>query len=167
MPRDPHEKPPPLFMPPPHGAEVTADYALVAMPPAHLPRFRVVHPPADGLTAAQRHAERLATEDYYRALGVALVLAQDAATAMGFHRTCARKACRRKKRCAGRRHEFDWSFPGPFMPPCAARLGEIEAVRSGMRAIAAAILAQGKADAAATGGKATDGGESGAEATLP
>jgi hypothetical protein len=48
---------------------------------------------------------------------------------LGLPEHCARPACRRARACVSDRYEFDWSFPGPWMPPCAGTYRLVDLVR--------------------------------------
>ena len=129
---------PELWLPKPHD-EVTPDYLIVDTTPfADIALFRVVHhPPSPGQTAAQVEASRRGTERHYLKLSISRHLARIAAGALGFPARCTLPLCRRARRCAGSRHEFDWSFPGPWMPPCGATSRQVEQIRAHTRAIQA------------------------------
>lgn len=107
----------------PDGLERTRVYEEVFIPQDDpWPRFTIIYPREPSylrLTPEQIRASRRSTETFHRAMGVALGTAWIAATHLGYHETCKEKACMRMRRCAGRRHEEDWStFPGPMYPPC-------------------------------------------------
>jgi len=93
--------------------------------------FRVVHhAPRRDQTPEQVSWSRKSAEQFYFHLSVARHLAHLAATSLGFPAGCRRGACRRARACRGRRHEFDWAFPGPWMPPCATTYRLVDRIRA-------------------------------------
>ena len=95
------------------------------------------------LSSLQRHA---------KAMGLYLGMFQQLAGHLGFHRTCRLPACRRKRRCTGRRAEDDWSFAfKPLIPPCVPLEKEIvEAMRAEIRAKVDRVVAAADARDAAS-----------------
>lgn len=116
-------------------AELTDRYEQVET--AHLTDvafFRVVHPPRGASqTEKQWQASRLSNEKYYFTLSVLRHLAHMAADELDFPATCAQRRCRRARACLSDREEFDWSFPGPWMPPCATTYRLVDLVRASVR----------------------------------
>jgi len=126
---------PPILQLPHPQCEVTERYDLIDIGWAQgVALFRVVHrPPASWQTPEQVRASREETEGYYFSLSVHRHVARAAADELGFPARCKRPACRRARACKGNRHEFDWSFPGPWMVPCAATIRQIDEVRALVR----------------------------------
>lgn len=124
----------PVLIPPPKGGMVTDRYEQVDTgPPGAFPLFRVVHGPRSPTQTDEQHkVSRRWTEEYFLRLSVARALAHDAATGLGFHETCRRPACRRRHACAADKRENDWSFPGPWMPPCGRTARLVDAIRKRM-----------------------------------
>lgn len=133
---EPHPDDPlePLWLPPDGRQEVTDRYEHVETAGARMPLFRVVHAPRHpAQTDEQALASRRETEEFYFNLSVLRALAHRAADELGFPARCGRAACRRGRRCVADRDEDDWSFPGPWMPPCAATYGHVDRVRDRIR----------------------------------
>ncbi|CAI2931339.1 hypothetical protein [Aminobacter niigataensis] len=82
-------------------------------------------------------------QEHAEAKGIYLGLFQLLAAHLGFVCKCPLRACRRLRKCTGRRAEDDWSFPfKPFIPPCVPLDVEIvEKMRAGIRAETDRILA--------------------------
>jgi hypothetical protein len=103
------------------GREITDRYDFHPPVPG-FPRFRVVHHAKSPLQNDRQYAiTRSDTEGYHRLLGFYLGFAQYVCSAIGKWQGCSRAGCRRKS-------ENDWSFPGPWMPPCV-EFHEIDFVR--------------------------------------
>ena len=126
----------PVIMRPGPAAELAERYEFVDTSRLrNVPLFRVVHSPRHpSQTVEQDRAAREDTERYYFNLSVLRCLAHRAADTLGFPADCRRRACRREHACMGERHEFDWSFPGPWMPPCASTIRLVDRVRERVRA---------------------------------
>ena len=126
------------------GVERTTVYDHVFIPDDDpWPRFTVVHPPRHPeQTDKQDWWSRRDTERFHRAMSVMLGTSWIAATHLGYHRTCPESSCRRMGRCAGRRREDDWAFPGPCFPPCADAAGkdEVRPISNELTAILAAWM---------------------------
>lgn len=125
----------PIILEPGPTAELAERYEFVDVSAmGDLPLFRVVHAPPDPRqTAEQYRTERKDKERYYYSLSVMRCLAHQAADALGFPARCKRRVCRRERACMGERHEFDWSFPGPWMPPCASTVRLVDVIRAHIR----------------------------------
>jgi hypothetical protein len=128
------------------GREVTDIYEHVTPPQPGMPRFRVVHHPRrEGQTDAQYAATRRVTEQHFCNLGIALGLAQQAATFLLYFEDCPERICRRSKACSARRAEDDWTvFPGPMLPPCCNRCIRVDRVRAITLDVVAQIVARGR-----------------------
>jgi hypothetical protein len=140
----PDEPFPPILLKPGPHIEVTARYDHVdvdQVPGVAL--FRVVHPaPIPKSTPAQLRAQREEAEHYYYSLSVHRHLAHIVCNELGYPAACTRRACRRARACIDDRHEFDWSFPGPWMPPCAGTIRRIDRVRERVLPMLAALNAE-------------------------
>jgi len=90
----------------------------------------IVGPRAPGQTDAQWKAQRGYAEEYAWQLSILRFLAHLATNELGYPAQCSRPACRRAGACVGDRNEHDWSFPGPWMPPCASTYRKVEEVRA-------------------------------------
>lgn len=115
--------------------EVTSRYEHVDLSRARgAALLRVVHGPrAPWQNDAQALVSRIDKEGYYLNLSIMRHNAHIAASELGFPARCTRPACRRARACVADRHKFDWSFPGPWMPPCASTKRMVEEVRGRMR----------------------------------
>lgn len=131
--------PPQIRWPDPEQ-EVTERYEQADTGPLDgVPLFRVVHSLRHPLQTEEQHLmSRMTTEEYYLSLSASRHIAHIVADELGFPARCSRPACRRARACVCDRHEFDWAFPGPWMPPCAATRRLIEQVRVRVRAYIAA-----------------------------
>lgn len=130
----------PVLMLPQPDAELATRYDTIdvgVFPEVEL--FRVVHhAPRPEQTPEQVAWSRRSAEHFYFQLSIARHCAHLAATDLGFPKDCRRGACRRARACRGRRHEFDWAFPGPWMPPCATTCRLAAHIRDWIRSVAAA-----------------------------
>ncbi|TKT74864.1 hypothetical protein [Aquamicrobium sp. LC103] len=136
-----------LIMEPGPEDEVTDRYDQVDTAGfAGIPLFRVVHAPRHPMqTDAQDLVSRRDLEQYYLDLSALRHLAHRAANELGFPARCARPACRRAHACVSDRDENDWSFPGPWMPPCAGTYRLVDRIRGHMRAKAGLVNGDGDA----------------------
>ncbi|MBZ9653874.1 hypothetical protein [Phyllobacterium lublinensis] len=98
--------------------------------PYFAPEKCIRHP---GQTDAQWAWQLEASKRHARMYSVALANFQVVATAYGYHKTCNKPECRRKKRCVGRRPAMpEDDYPRPFFPICST-IDMAERVIEGVR----------------------------------
>ncbi|ODT03948.1 MAG: hypothetical protein ABS58_16430 [Mesorhizobium sp. SCN 65-20] len=117
------------------------------------PTFKVKQFVRNGETDSQWEAVLRDQRHHAKVKGLYLGLFQLLAGHLGFHRKCPLPACRRQRKCTGRRAEDDWSFAfKPMIPPCVPlEEGIVEAMRAEIRAEVRRIVAAADArDAAAS-----------------
>lgn len=131
----PDEKLESCIFPPSPSQDVHTHYTEVDVSHCqHIPLFRpVCSRPKPHETAEVARAIRRDGEYYYFTMSLLRELAHRAAVLLGFPANCAQPACRRARWCVSDRHEFDWGFPGPWMPPCATTYRMVDQIRSLIR----------------------------------
>jgi hypothetical protein len=99
------------------GCVTTSEYLYETIEP-YWPRFKLRLCPRTDETDAQYAAYRRDIEHHTLVHSVYLGTMQQICTALGNHKGCARRACRRRGRCCGRRDEDRYAISFAIFPPC-------------------------------------------------